>query len=413
MPTLSAYVLRQTMTPLLLTVAIALAALLTERMLRLLDLVLSSSGSLQPLLQLLTFLVPHYMALALPIAFFLGVLLAISGLQQRSELDVIAASGIGMLALLRPILGLAAVLALLSALNFGWAQPYARYLYRALLHNVTDAFINISPQQDTFMEVAGVTFLAEEVDLTGNTFGKIFIYRELADGSSEAITAKTGRLHLSAKGQRSLLVLEDGARLEVHGHEEDLGANAQTAADGRPPESESRALLFDRLQVPIDLVTDSMFRPRGRDQREFTIVELWPYDNTLPGDLTRAQASGEFHDRAVRTLSILFLPLLAAGIAIGQRRVQRSHVIVVGLLALIVYDEVLVFGRYFVSIGELPSLVAQWLPFVAMAASSAVLFHRAAYRIQRTWALYDLLAWLEETVRGLLPGVRTAPRGDA
>jgi lipopolysaccharide export system permease protein len=404
MPTLSAYVLRLTMMPLLLTVAIALLALLTERMLRLLDIVLSSSGSLQPLLQLLTFLVPHYLALALPVAFFLGVLLAVSGLQQRSELDVVSAAGVGMLALIRPILWLAIVLGLVSAFNFGWAQPYARYFYRALLHNVTDVVINISPQQETFMEISGVTFMAEEVDLASDRFARIFIYREGKDGGSDTITARSGSLRQTPEGERSLLVLEQGVRLEIEPPA--AGGDRRPGGTGAPPPSESQALLFDRLQVPIDLVSDTAFRARGRDQREFTLFELWPYDGVLPGELTRDEEAGEFHDRVVRSLSILFLPFFAAGIAIGQRRVQRAHVIAVGLVALVGYDQVLVFGRYFVSLGAMPSFLGQWLPFLAMSAGSAYLFWRAAFRVQRTWMLYDLLAWLEDAIRRRLSSGR-------
>ena len=64
MTTLNAYVLRLTVKPLFVAVLIELLLLLVERMLRLLDLVLGSKGSLDVLIKLLTFLVPHYMCLA-------------------------------------------------------------------------------------------------------------------------------------------------------------------------------------------------------------------------------------------------------------------------------------------------------------------------------------------------------------
>ena len=46
MSTISSYILRHTIAPLLVAVAIALLVLLTERMLRLLDLVLDTGGGL-------------------------------------------------------------------------------------------------------------------------------------------------------------------------------------------------------------------------------------------------------------------------------------------------------------------------------------------------------------------------------
>src|SRR3546814_1662793 len=76
-----------------------------------------SSDLLTLLLQMLAFLVPHYMALALPAAFFLGVLLAFSRLHQNRELDALGSAGIGLRRLLSPVLLLALVLTAPSAVR--------------------------------------------------------------------------------------------------------------------------------------------------------------------------------------------------------------------------------------------------------------------------------------------------------
>ena len=59
MHTFDSYILRQATKPLLTAVVVALLLLLVERMMRLLDFVLDSRGTLDVLLQLLTVLVPH------------------------------------------------------------------------------------------------------------------------------------------------------------------------------------------------------------------------------------------------------------------------------------------------------------------------------------------------------------------
>jgi lipopolysaccharide export system permease protein len=408
MTTLGAYVLRLTLTPLLLTVVVALLVLLMDRMLNMLSVVLSSSGALQPLLQLLTFLTPQFLAMALPVGFFISVLLAILGLHQRSELDVISGTGIGLLALLRPILGLALLLTALAALNIGWAQPYGRYLYRAVMHDVKNIVTNIWPQEGTFMEIAGITFMAEEVNLTKQEFSKLFIYREDKDGGLEVITAKSGQLWRRPDGQGSVLTMQDGVRLAIP---KQIRVTAKMDEASRaPPESIFRTMMFDRLQVPIDLPTATLFRARGADEREFTLAELWPYAKALPSGLTPTQVRSEFHDRAVHILSILILPFLAAGLAVGQRRVQRAYIVAVGLVLLIVYNEILLYGRELVYRGQLSSLVGQWLPFMAMLTMSGILFYRAAFRVPSTWLLYQLMDWLHDAVRrrlrpaGAIPG---------
>src|SRR3546814_12741138 len=96
MSTISIYILRQTMGPLLAAIAVALLVLLTERMLRLLDMVLDTGSGLTLLLQMLAFLVPHYMSLALPVAFFPGVLLAFARLPQNRHIDALGSAAIGL-----------------------------------------------------------------------------------------------------------------------------------------------------------------------------------------------------------------------------------------------------------------------------------------------------------------------------
>ena len=70
------YLLRQTIVPLLATTAIALIALLLERMIRLMNLTANSDISIFQVVEMLANLIPHYLGIALPAAFFIGILLA-------------------------------------------------------------------------------------------------------------------------------------------------------------------------------------------------------------------------------------------------------------------------------------------------------------------------------------------------
>ena len=77
MKTFDRYVLNKTLMPLTVAIGIALIALLMERMVRLLDLVVNKGGPFYLLLQMLANLIPHYLGIALPAAFFIGVLHAV------------------------------------------------------------------------------------------------------------------------------------------------------------------------------------------------------------------------------------------------------------------------------------------------------------------------------------------------
>jgi lipopolysaccharide export system permease protein len=373
MKSIDSYILRQVFRPLLAVVVIALLVLLTERMLRLLDLVLDTGGGLTVLLQMLAFLVPHYMALALPAAFFLGVLLAFSSLHHNRELDALGSAGIGLPRLMRPVLGLTLVLTLLTAVNFAIGQPYTRYIYRALVHEVSEAAANVYLQERTFIEVKGVTFMSERIWRNSQEFSKVFIFEESDSGKATAMTATRGSLYVAPKGEKSTLLLRDGVRLE----------GPLPGEQAQPGASDYGALTFSQTQIPIDLVGQAGFRPRGDDERELTLFELWRYRNNPPEGATYDEMVGAFHDRIVRTLAVPFLPFLAVPFALGARRSRQFAGVAVGLVLLAIFNEVLNTGNSLASNGRASNLLAQWLPLAIFAAGSLALFWRAAYKVKR------------------------------
>lgn len=404
MSTLNGYILRQTLGPLFAAIGIALLVLLTERMLRLLDLVLDTGGGLTVLLQMLAFLVPHYMALALPVAFFLGVLLAFSRLHQGHELDAMGAVGIGLPRLMKPVILLGVALALLSAFNFAVGQPYTRYIYRALVHNVEKTAANVYLKERTFMEVEGVTFMAERIWRSSREFARIFIYQETGKGEAIATTAARGSLYVAPAGETSTLLLRDGVRQETRLNASPPREDGHAESDGFGT-GQAGALQFDQLQVPIDLVGQEGFRPRGEDERELTLVELWRYRHAPPPDTTTLQMLADFHNRIVRSLSVLLLPFLAVPFALGPRRARQSYGIAVGLLVLVLYNQVLNIGEAWASVGFVSPLLGQWLPFAVLTLLSGVAFYRSAYVVPRgrrqRWSPIAALEGLGQVLRGV------------
>jgi len=76
---------------------------------RLLDLFANRGGPLTLILKMLGNLVPHYLAIAIPAAFFVGILYATLRLSNDSELDVMRASGLSLRRLAAPMLGVASL----------------------------------------------------------------------------------------------------------------------------------------------------------------------------------------------------------------------------------------------------------------------------------------------------------------
>ena len=90
------YVLRQVAKPLVTAMTIGLLVLLAERMVRLLDTTLGKKNSFGVVFEMLAYLAPHYLGLALPAALFLGLLFGFNRMSRDSEVDAFLASGVGV-----------------------------------------------------------------------------------------------------------------------------------------------------------------------------------------------------------------------------------------------------------------------------------------------------------------------------
>jgi lipopolysaccharide export system permease protein len=394
MKTLDRYVLAKTMWPLTGCIAVALIALLLERMVRLLDLVVNKGGPFFLILKMLANLIPHYLGIAIPAAFFVGVLVAVMRMSGDSELDAIHAMGVGLRRMVRPLMALAILLTMLSAAIIGYLQPYTRYAYQALVFTVTHTAWNTALERGTFFTGLGdMTIMVEGLSDNGRQLNGIFLYNRKPDGSATTTTAETGRLFRERSGLDLILRLHKGLWI-------------QTAPDGR----KATVLTFDNFDLPLEqALGTSVFRERGQMERELTLTELWQQRAEPPRGMTFARMDAELHGRLVRIASILFLPLLAMPLGIGSRRARRGVGLVVGVILLIFYHHLLQFAESLADNAVLPAPLALWLPFFGFVALSVWAFHLSATRpgYNPVTALIDRIGETGEGVRRLF--LRRAP----
>jgi len=100
------YILRLTLWPLAGALGMTLAALLLERILKLLQVLSESSNRFGFVAQLAANLVPHYLGLTLPAAFFIALFVVIARLNEGSEIDALLASGVSLTRVAAPYLAL-------------------------------------------------------------------------------------------------------------------------------------------------------------------------------------------------------------------------------------------------------------------------------------------------------------------
>ena len=167
------YVLRTISQPLISAIAIGLLVLLADRLVRLLDITLGKKNSFGIVFEMLAYLVPHYLGLALPAALFLGLLFGFNALSKNSELDAFMATGVGLHQLARPVLMLAAMFSVFAMLIVGWVQPQARYAFRSIVHSVQNVEIFFLAEAGVFMQAGKRTFILDKLSRRSNRFERI------------------------------------------------------------------------------------------------------------------------------------------------------------------------------------------------------------------------------------------------
>ena len=389
MSTSSAYVVRQIIRPLLAALAIGLLVLLSERLVRLLDITLGKKNSFTLVFEMLGYLVPHYLGLALPASLFLGLLFGFNKLSKASEVDAFMASGIGLHQLSRPVLGLAVLFTLAGVLIFGYIQPHARYAYRALVHTVKNVEIFYLAEEGVFMQAGTRTFILDKLSRRDNRFERIFLFEDKGTKGSETISATTGAL-IEVEGEtRPVLRLQQVHQLQV------LGWPSEERVDPLP---QSRVAEFKSVDTPLGKVRAVFFRLRGNDEREMTLGELIQHQDSPPKGATKEDMRAELHRRIVSILTILILPILAIPFALGRRRGQRAYRFAVALVLLIAYNEIINQGALAVRVSGASPYVALWLPFVALATFAGWRYYRACFKL-RSDGLEPVFDRIAELVR--------------
>lgn len=383
------YVLERTLTPLVATVSIALVALLLERMVRLMELLVNQGGPLFLVLKMISNLIPHYLGIALPAALFVGIMLATTKLSVDSELDAMNAVGVGLRRLLWPLMGLSFIVAIIVFILYSYLQPHTRYAYRALIYAATNSVWDLALEKGAFFTgLGGYTVMVDDISESGGRLQGVFIYRREDDGKTIAMTAESGEAFRRPEELQIVMRLQRGVRTEI-----------------RADNGQATALTFDTFELPIDVALPSPFRERV-SERELTISELWKQRNkSEEAGPKRSAILAELHGRLVRTVSLLIIPLLAVPLGLVTRRNERNIGIAVGVVLMVVYHNIINFGETIATTGGVSPGVGLWLPFLLFAALSLWLFAAVS-----TWPrenpvvlLFARIARLRDAVLRLLP----------
>src|SRR5712692_8678385 len=133
---LDRYALRELIAPLGISVGVFTFFLVIDRVYQLTDLVITKQVPFRLVLFLLAFLLPPLLALTLPVALLLAVLISCGRLAGDLEVAALKASGVSPLTLLRPFLAAGLSVSLLVAWLTLLVNPWAAAAFQSNLFEI-------------------------------------------------------------------------------------------------------------------------------------------------------------------------------------------------------------------------------------------------------------------------------------
>jgi lipopolysaccharide export system permease protein len=352
------YLLRLAFWPMLGATGVTLVALLLERVLRLLDLLSNSSDRFGFVAQLAVNLVPHYVGLTLPAAFFIALVVVVNRMNQSSEVDAFLAAGVSLTRLAAPFLVLAVALAAVSLIVFGFLQPYSRYAYRAVLHAAQNAgWSGAVPEGTIISPTDNLTMTTDEADAAGQRLTRVFIRRLTPAGREEVTTAGMAEVRRTEDGRNVQLILNNGQQLRFN----DRG--------------EPQLLSFKSLTMQLPLTGPAkLLRARGGDERELNFFELVRQVRNPASVIPHNTLAAELYGRLARALSLPLLPLLALPLGLAAKRSGRAPGMIVGGVLLLAFHHILGLGQNFASKGKISPELGVGVPVLVFSAICLTVF---------------------------------------
>jgi lipopolysaccharide export system permease protein len=292
--------------------------------------------------------VPRALILLLPLAGFLGVIMAFTRLYRDSEMAVLRAAGFSELGLLRPVWVFALPLALLLAVVSLYIAPTAQRIAidQVQLANRQVAVAGLEPGR--FVELRGGAVVYAGALEQEKSFTDVFVARETEDGELQVVRAERGFVGNQGGNSAAELTLLTGERTAVN-----LSNN------------DSERAFFERAQIAL---------PESLQNQDtsYSIDDL-PVQDLLSNRAGRAELEG----RIGVPLMLLLLMLMAPALARSAPRQVRYDRIVIGVLLYLVYSQTLELAKKSFALGRTPDWLGTW--WVHALFAIALLF---AYRQQ-------------------------------
>lgn len=386
MRTLHSYLTRQVLASLVMTVAVFTFVLLLSNVLKeIMGLLVSGQVGFLTILVAIGLLIPFVLVFALPMGLLTATLLVFGRFSADNELTAVRASGISLLSLISPLLGLSLLLSGVCAWINMDVAPRCRVAYKELLLSagLSRSFLFL-PEQTYIKDFPERIVYVDSVN--GPDLKDILIYKLKGDAVDSYIRASTGKLYYDRTNNMLKVDLFDAWLIE---YKDNKGMPQPTS--------------FELLSIETNA-----FFGKTRSERikltDMSIWQLWEEQRNLEKRMTNGEGLQKLPREELRarldemekqrdemtlpikiqihrqfSFSFACIGFTMLGIPLGIRAHRRETTfgIAIALILVLIYYSFFIIGQ---SLGGRPELfpyLVLWLPNFIFQAVGAVLLRRA------------------------------------
>ena len=315
-------------------------------------------------------LLPGVLSFTIPLATLAGIIVGFSRMGTDSEIVAMRSAGVGTWTMIWPVLLLGIALTTATIyIQLKEAPEAARDLEKVALQGAL-AKLDSPVEPRTFSTLPRYVIYVRDGNRALGTWGRVFIYGEQPDNSSQIFTAGSGRIDSS--GDQSELVLSDVL-------------STRLPADATEAEKSYVVERFDQLRLSINTGrADFVKRLNERDTNADSMDWNELRGRALTGQVTeRREAVRILNRRVALAAAPLVFSLLGGTLGLRIRRGGRSIGVILSLIVVIVYYMISLLGESLARAGTVSPYLGPWLATIVTVGLALFLLLKG--RISSSW----------------------------
>ncbi|MGL4208405.1 MAG: LPS export ABC transporter permease LptF [Candidatus Adiutrix sp.] len=362
-PILNRYILSEIAPGFFINILVFTSILLMTRMMGLANLVISKGVGLGVVLEIFFMAMPKILAMALPMATLIAVLMAFLRLSADSELTVLRASGISLYQLLPTVLIFGAAAAVLTAWFSVWLAPEYNWRLKNSLLELAKMRGDLAITEQVFVRsFPGLTLYVGQIPPGTDQMEHVFIHDNRSLEESSVIVARHGRLGIDNRTESLLFYLEDGVIDRVYQN--------RNAAD---------SIFFSTYELKVSAGDEfgagetPVSGSRGRS--EMPTTQLIAFAKGLDVETKKnviITCYLEWHRRWAQPVTTLLMAMIGLPLGASFRVRGRNFGLMVGLGVFILYYALFSIGWSLAEKGLISPLIGVWFSNLALLVVGAV-----------------------------------------